>query len=141
VNVRLVRWQEAAPLLRVVRNAVFVQEFGIPADLEFDEVDPQCQHALALTDDGQPIGAGRLTPQGRIGRLAVLPAFRHKSVGTALLRALEQAARMQGHTQLFLHAQLENATFYARHGYVQQGAPFQECGLWHCQMEKVLPGI
>ncbi len=38
-TVRLVDWSEAAEGLRLVRRAVFIDEQGIPEDMEWDELD------------------------------------------------------------------------------------------------------
>ena len=60
--------------LRAVREAVFVQEQGVPLELEWDALDPLCVHVLARDDRRpRPIGTGRLTPEHKIGRMAVLP--------------------------------------------------------------------
>ncbi|WP_231969972.1 hypothetical protein [Polynucleobacter necessarius] len=42
-----------------MRQKVFIQEQGVPAELELDEFDPLAAHALALKD-GKCIGTGRL---------------------------------------------------------------------------------
>ena len=46
----------AKPALRAVREAVFVREQNVPAELELDaERDPLCVHVLALDESGTPI--------------------------------------------------------------------------------------
>ncbi len=95
-TVRLVDWTEAAEGLRYVRRAVFINEQAIPEDMEWDEFDAVCRHALAEDAAGAAIGCGRLLPDGHIGRLAVLAAWRGRGVGAALLRQLVELARVRG---------------------------------------------
>lgn len=130
--------QEAA--LHALRQQVFVHEQGVPAALERDALDPACTHVLAVDGQGEPIGTGRMTPEGRIGRMAVLPAWRNQQVGQALLAALVEAARTSGLADVHLHAQLPARAFYARQGFLPEGATFSEAGILHQQMRRRLGG-
>lgn len=121
-----------------VRQQVFVVEQGVPAALERDVLDPVCHHVLATTPDGLPIGTGRLLPDGRIGRMAVLAAWRGQGVGEAMLEQLIQLAAQLGLPQAHLHAQLPAADFYARQGFVPEGPHFEEAGIAHVQMRRSL---
>jgi predicted GNAT family N-acyltransferase len=126
--------------LHRVRQRVFVEEQGVPAALEIDALDPLSVHVLACDRDGQPIGAGRLTPDGRIGRMAVLADWRGRGVGEALLLALVAAARARGWRGISLHAQLPARAFYARQGFLPEGDLFEEAGIVHQHMRRVLDG-
>lgn len=125
--------------LRAVREPVFVAEQNVPLAMEWDEQDPQAHHALAITAQSQPIGTGRLTQDGRIGRMAVLPPWRGTGVGSALLRHLLALARARGLPSVTLHAQVGAIDFYARHGFVAWGPPFDEAGIQHRHMRLALP--
>jgi len=124
--------------LHSVRQQVFVVEQGVPADLERDALDAVCVQVLARDVDGAAIGTGRLLPDGRIGRMAVLPGWRSQGVGEALLQALVQAAMDAGLPQVSLHAQLPACDFYARQGFVPEGSRFEEAGISHLQMRRAL---
>lgn len=124
--------------LREVRDAVFVVEQGVPVELEHDALDPLCAHVLARDPDGRPIGTGRLTPDARIGRMAVLADWRNAGVGAALLSALIRAARDRGLRSVSLHAQLPAQVFYARHGFEPEGDVFVEAGIEHRTMRLAL---
>lgn len=139
-TVEPVDYQASLPQLREVRERVFVQEQGVPVELELDALDPACHHVLARDADGVAIGTGRLTPEHRIGRMAVLPEWRGRGVGDALLAALIDLARGQGWHDLSLHAQASAIGFYARHGFLPQGARFMEAGLEHQTMRRLLDG-
>ena len=132
-------WQQAAADAGAVREQVFVVEQGVPADMEYDDFDPQSRHAIARGPDGTAIGTGRLLPDGHIGRLAVLPAWRRHGVGRALMCHLTDAARRRGLDRLQLNAQISAAGFYERLGYRRQGEPFEEAGIAHIAMMRQLP--
>lgn len=127
-------------LLHGVREAVFVGEQQVPAALESDDLDPLSHHVLALDADGHAIGTGRLTPQRRIGRMAVLPGWRGHGVGEALLQALVAEAARRGWDEVTLHAQLHARDFYARNGFLPEGAPFTEAGIVHQTMRRRMGG-
>lgn len=124
--------------LRAVREPVFVAEQGVPLELEWDELDPTCHHVIARDSEGHPIGTGRLTPDHRIGRMAVMPEWRGKGVGDALLRALLDEARTLGWREVTLHAQVSAINFYARHGFLPYGPRYDEAGIEHQSMRLLL---
>ena len=91
-------WTADSAELRRVRHAVFVIEQAVPEDEEWDELDAVSQHVIARDPAGQPIGTGRLTPKGTIGRMAVVLDWRGRGVGDSILRVLlEQHAPLQDH--------------------------------------------
>jgi predicted GNAT family N-acyltransferase len=126
-------WDELQSLALPVRETVFVIEQGVPAELEHDAQDPHSVHALACVD-GQPVGTGRLTPDGHIGRMAVLPPWRGRGIGTTLLQALIAQARREGLPALELNAQVHAIPFYQRLGFVPEGEVFDDAGLPHRRM-------
>ena len=87
--------EEAEKVFAPIRFAVFVQEQGVPRDIELDAMDEQCVHAIAF-EGGHAIGTGRLLPDGHIGRMAVLKAWRGRGIGGRILEALMQRARERG---------------------------------------------
>lgn len=135
-----VAYSGAFGLLRQVRDAVFVHEQGVPPEVELDAMDPLCHHVLARDIDGRPIGTGRLTPERRIGRMAVLAEWRGRGVGDALLSALIDQARQLGWHELSLHAQTAASGFYARHGFLPLGERFVVAGIEHQSMRRLLDG-
>jgi predicted GNAT family N-acyltransferase len=133
-TIRVLAWDEAAPLARRVREEVFVVEQGVPLEMEWDDDDSRCRHALALDAAGDAIGTARLLPEGRIGRMAVRKSWRRKGVGAALLGALLEEARSRGMGRIELHAQTHAAGFYRRFGFSARGAEFLEAGIPHLEM-------
>lgn len=133
-SIRLVRWEKASAALKAVREEVFVREQGVPLELEWDELDPACVHALVLSLDGEPIATARLTPDGHIGRMAVRSAWRGKGVGKALMETMMRAARKRGLDHLVLNAQTHARGFYARFGFHVEGSEFLDAGIPHVRM-------
>lgn len=124
--------------LRVVRETVFVLEQQVSLEEEWDELDPLCRHVIARDRHNLPIGTGRLTPERKIGRMAVLPEWRGRGVGDALLVALMDQARGLGWTEVRLNAQVSAQGFYARHGFEPYGERFMEAGIEHQAMRRTL---
>ena len=84
------------------------------------------------------VGIARLTPDAQVGRMAVLPDWRGRGIGTALLRAVLQCAREKGLAVVTLHAQTHAVPFYARQGFRAEGAVFMEAGIPHRRMTLVI---
>ena len=120
--------------LRRVREPVFVVEQQVPIEMEWDALDPICQHVIARDIENHPIGTGRLTPQRKIGRLAVLPEWRGRGVGEALLLALIDAARVQRWPEVELNAQVDAVGFYEKYGFMRDGEEYEEVGIRHQSM-------
>ena len=85
-TVKPVYWNATQQVLRAIRSKVFVEEQGVPPELEWDGLDEHAYHVMAFAADGTPIGTGRLLQDGHIGRLAVLQEWRGKGVGRAIAR-------------------------------------------------------
>lgn len=137
-QIHFARFDTDLPDLRAVREPVFIVEQQVPEELEWDDADPLSVHVLARDADGTPIGTARLTPDHRIGRMAVLQAWRGRGVGAAMLNALIQRARELGYPELELHAQTHALGFYERHGFNAFGEEFDEAGIAHRRMRRRL---
>ena len=132
-RIELAPWRAARAEAQRIRFAVFVEEQGVPAELEMDDMDARCLHALAF-HESQPIGTGRLLPDGHIGRMAVLKPWRGRGVGAALLRRLVQAARDRGDREVVLSAQVHALGFYRAQGFTAFGEVYEEAGIPHQAM-------
>ena len=137
-STRLCNWDEARLEARRVRELVFVREQGVPLELEWDEQDPHCDHALAHAANGSTVGTGRLLPDGHIGRMAVLQAWRGMGVGALLLQALIEQARLRRHARVRLNPQSYAVGFYRRYGFESVGPEFMEAGIPHVAMQRDL---
>lgn len=139
IRLRLGNWEALRSDAAPIRFEVFVDEQGVPPDIELDEMDPLCLHAIAYDAQGTALGTGRLLPDGHIGRMAVRQQARGMGLGGCLLQALVEAGLRQGHAALVLNAQCHAQAFYERHGFQVRGAPFEEAGIAHITMVRT-PG-
>ena len=122
--------------IRRIRVEVFVEEQGVPEELELDDRDAACTHVLAFDDTGAVVGTGRIDADGKIGRVAVRAGARRTGVGLAMMDLLHQIARERGLAEVWCHAQVGAIPFYERLGYTQLGEVFLEAGIEHVEMRK-----
>ncbi|MEN7342149.1 MAG: GNAT family N-acetyltransferase [Pseudomonadota bacterium] len=127
-------WDTDSARLMAIRKQVFIKEQSVPEHEEWDDLDATSDHFLAITEKRDAVGTGRLQPDGKITRMAVLPAWRGHGVGAALLEALIVAAVKQGKAIPWMHAQVDAIGFYSQYGFAVEGEPFDEAGIEHCLM-------
>ena len=142
VRLKVVESAAEREAIRALRQRVFVEEQGVPPELEYDALDETADHVLALDDAGACVGTGRLVVQepgvGRVGRMAVEASCRGTGVGAKVLAELERVARARGLSEIVLHAQVHAQPFYDKAGYLPEGARFEEAGIAHVTMRKRL---
>lgn len=138
VDVEVGSWDRLGEQAQSIRTEVFVDEQGIPPEMEWDAEDAHCVHAVARNRLGMPLGTGRLLEHvpgvAKIGRMAVRRAVRGSQVGRAVLDALMGAARQRGDHEVVLHAQTSAENFYNRAGFRARGPVFEEAGIAHIEM-------
>lgn len=123
-----------------IRQMVFVEEQGF--EHEFDEIDAGAFHLLMQADQAL-VATGRTFPSGRkgvwiIGRVAVMPEFRARSLGRQVIERLEETARQHGATQMELSAQSRARGFYEKLGYTATGEEYLDEFCPHLTMRKTL---
>lgn len=142
VELRSGNWNDLGRLAERLRMEVFVKEQGVPREIEIDEFDTMCRHVVVVNRLGHAVATGRLVSDvpgvARIGRMAVARELRGSRVGRQVLDALVQAARDRGDTHAVLHAQVHAQNFYARAGFVPEGAVYEEAGIDHITMRMTL---
>ena len=135
-------WAELGQDATQLRVEVFVREQGVPLEMECDAADSGATHAVARNQLGQVLATGRLlapTPGiGKIGRMAVKRVMRGSGLGRDMLDILSVASFNRGDKEIVLHAQRSAEGFYQRAGFVGRGDPFDEAGIPHIEMFKVL---
>lgn len=141
-RVKVGGWDELGAEAGPIRQAVFVEEQKIPAEMEWDSADASCLHAVAYNRLGRPLATGRLLEHvpgvAKIGRMAVSASMRGSRVGREVLEALMQAGRERGYREVLLHAQLSAEGFYTRAGFQRRGPVFEEAGIQHVEMVRGL---
>lgn len=135
-------WNDLGRAADKIRTEVFVHEQKVPREIEIDVLDPLARHIVIFNRLDIPIATARLvshTPGiSRIGRMAVTQELRGNNLGTQMLTALLNEARQRGNHQVILNAQCHAQNFYANAGFVPEGNVFDEAGIAHIQMRKIL---
>lgn len=133
IDVRVADWHKDNRDIRRIREAVFIAEQSIPAELEWDEDDLSAVHFLAVEGD-YAVGTARLLADGEIGRVSVLKDWRGLRVGDKLLQAVIAHANLLGLHEQKLSAQVHATAFYEHHGFRVVSSEFLEAGLPHVDM-------
>jgi predicted GNAT family N-acyltransferase len=122
-----------------VRRQVFVEEQGVPLDLELDHFDKTAAHFVVYSSES-PIGAGRFREIddgiGKVERVCVLVEYRGKHLGNLVMHALEEHAINTGMNKIILNAQSYAVPFYEKLGYVITSPEFMDADIPHRAMEK-----
>jgi len=135
LRIALLPWDEARVHAAPIRFEVFVEEQGVPRDLELDRHDALSLHVLAFEQE-KAVATARLLPDGHIGRMAVLRPWRGQGIGGAMLQRLMAAARARGDREVVLAAQVQAVPFYRAHGFVATGTAYLEAGILHQDMRR-----
>lgn len=138
VVVREARDQRDMAAVIAVRHAVFVVEQGVTHAADNDPNDRVSRHVVGLVD-GRIVGVGRLHVtgyEGQIAWVAVLPAYRRRGVGQAVMERLIELAEAAGVGVIVLNAQTHARRFYERLGFHAVGAPFMMGGIEHQLMTR-----
>lgn len=127
---------------QAIRRQVFVEEQGIPPELEYDGADPSAIHVLAYQGE-RAIATGRLLVKqdgvGILGRIAVVASERGQGIGGQIVRQLEQCAVAAGVQRLHLHPHAYLEKFYTALGYQTVAGGESTVGAHHLLlMEKQL---
>jgi predicted GNAT family N-acyltransferase len=136
-RIEVLPWEAARAYAAPIRFAVFVEEQRVPPEIELDDMDERCLHAVAFHED-LPVGTARLLPDGHVGRMAVLKEWRGRGIGGRMLSTLIERARARGDREVILSAQVHAVAFYRAHGFVEEGAEYLEAGIRHQSMRKTL---
>jgi predicted GNAT family N-acyltransferase len=137
LQIELLSWEKARELATPIRFTVFVEEQGVPREIELDDMDEPSLHALVF-EDAKPVATGRLLPDGHIGRMAVLKEWRGRGIGGLILKRLMDKARERGDREVVLSAQVHAAAFYRAHGFLEEGAEYLDAGIPHRDMRRRL---
>jgi len=139
VEIRVAHVDELAMAFSL-RLAVFCDEQGVPREAEIDAFEDVATHVVALKG-GQVIGVLRWRPicggaRAKVERVAVLKSARGHGIGEALMRFALAQLDASPFRDTILHAQVHARAFYERLGYVTEGEPFDEDGIFHLKMRR-----
>ena len=123
-----------------LRRAVFVEEQGVPPEMEVDDEDKEAIHLVATIGE-RVVATLRITSMGnadRIGRVAVRREFRRKRIASRLVERASRLIAENGGREIMLHAQIQTVEFYRRLGYCEEGEVEMDAGIPHIWMRKRL---
>jgi predicted GNAT family N-acyltransferase len=128
--------------IAALRTRVFVEEQGVPPEIEQDAADAWAVHVLSRDADGRVVATGRLLLRddgtATIGRMAADASVRGRGHGAAVLAELHRQAVLRGVPEIELHAQVTARGFYERAGYRAVGEEYEEAGIAHITMRRDL---
>jgi N-acetylglutamate synthase-like GNAT family acetyltransferase len=132
-------WQAYFDLRWRILRAPWQQSRGS----ERDELEDSAYHVMAVNENGQVIGTGRLhlvnAHSAQIRYMAVAPAYRRQGIGSGLLDKLEQQARLLHCKEILLNARTDILTFYQNYSFSIIGdAPLLFGEIAHKRMHKKL---
>ncbi|AEH51561.1 PatB family C-S lyase [Pseudothermotoga thermarum] len=124
-----------------IREEVFVKEQGIDKSLEVDGKDQEALHYL-LKHFSIPVATARSRKieedTYKIERVAVLKEYRKLGYGKTIMNKIEEYLMQKGAKKFVLNSQLWIAGFYERLGYEKVGEIFEEAGIPHVRMQKMV---
>ncbi len=116
-------WQQAGAYY--VRIQAMAKKHHITLRREFDEHDTPETKYIVVTDDDFPVATARMYPldarRVMIGRVVVLPEYRHRGIGTLVVRECEQWAAEMGFDRAVVESRDNKIDFYRQMGYVVSG--------------------
>ncbi|KZL17052.1 putative N-acetyltransferase YjcF [Pseudovibrio axinellae] len=121
-----------------LRRRIFIDEQGVPLDVEQDGQDQTCIHVIAK-QGGVAVGTARFQYIGdsaKIQRVCVPKEFRGKHIGAEIIKYIVQHVRDEGRAQCVrLGAQVHALGFYEKLGFRRYGSDYIEANIVHTNME------
>lgn len=123
-----------------LRSEIFVVEQNC-VFLDLDDVDQLSEHLCGVNASGTLLAYARLVPPGikyaepSIGRVVVAMVARGTQLGRTLM--VEAIARCESRwpgATVRIGAQQRLERFYASLGFIREGEPYLEDGIWHIEM-------
>jgi len=131
-------WQEDRDEILTIRHRVFMIEQHFSENILSDVLDPDCFHIIVRNSEGTVVGSGRLTQQGRLGRIAVLLPYRGVGIGSKILSELVQIGKSNKLQNISLSAELDNQHFYDSQKFAANGPVYMKQGVPHQILTKKL---
>lgn len=131
-----------------IRKEVFVKEYGIPYNQEFDNIDAFAVHALAyesmpdescdIINNNIVVATGRLFFDGdicQIDKVCVLKEYRRKMYGDFIVRLLLNRAFIGGVDKVYVDAFISAENFFKEIGFIRESDNFIDNGIMKCRMK------
>ncbi len=105
-----------------VRIQAMARKHQIPLNVEFDEHDTPDTKYIVAVDDYLPVATCRLyaidSESVMLGRIVVLPEYRHQGLGTLVVKEAEKWAKELGFSLSVLESRDNKLHFYETMGYI-----------------------
>ena len=112
-------WQQAGAYY--VRIQAMAKKHHITLRQEFDEHDGPDTKYIVITDSDFPVATARMYPLDDecivIGRVVVLPEYRHQGIGTMVVSACEKWALELGFGKAIVESRENKVAFYEQMSY------------------------
>lgn len=125
---KIVNWSSYAKDIKLIREKVFICEFRISPEIEFDNNDGNSEHVL-LRDNDIPIATGRICENGKISRIAVLMKYRNTDASNKVVKMLLDIARRKGLKEVYIDSDLAEVNDFKNQGFKVAGSVFMESGV------------
>lgn len=117
-------WMHYRTVDRLIYDVLYA-DFGVAWEADWRQAEGSVIQVAAVCDF-VPVGTARLVgeegqPTLQLRQVAVLPAFRARGIGRALVEELELYARTTGTEEMWLNARQEAYQFYLKLGYEFRG--------------------
>lgn len=135
-------WRQGKEAIYQVREDTFVKELGLPSAVTRDAtdgLDSEVTHWVARISSGQVVGVVRMSHEGVITGLAVLPEHRHKGIAYSLLDSAITKGYRLGLTQIMLTAVDSLSNFYVNAGFRHNSDPYLDDGRTYQDFIRSLP--
>ena len=133
-------WQQAGAYY--VRIQAMATKHHITLRQEFDDHDGPETKYIVVTDNDFPIATARMYPlddkRMMIGRVVVLPDYRHQGIGTMVVNACEEWAEELYYSTAVVESRDNKTGFYEQMGYEICGEPSDGDTFRCIRMEKQL---
>ena len=105
-----------------MRIQAMARKHQIPLDVEFDEHDTPDTKYIVVVDNYLPVATCRMyaidAQSVMLGRIVVLPEYRHQGLGTLVVREAEKWAKELGYSSAVVESRDNKIQFYENMGYV-----------------------
>ena len=128
-QVEHVSWTTAKQRLTQLREKVFIFEWKLPRDAEFDGYDLTAHHIIINDSEGTPVATGRLTQDGELGRIAVRRKYRTLPLYRLMFETLIQIAKDNDIKHLHVRCDLSSVDYHRKLWFKPHGPAFMEAGI------------
>ena len=139
-------WQRAG--VHYVRTEGMVKDFSLTLEGEFEADTPESLYVLALAEN-LPVSTCRLKivdasdgsgeKVGKIERVATIPDYRSKGIGSLVIDEAEKWLKEMGAKKVLINSRKAAVRFYEKLGYKPDWNKTSGSGLFECvETEKIL---